>query len=105
MHKRTKAVAIPPKVKEEVEQRDNHCCIFCGSPNARGEAHFIARSQGGLGIAKNLITCCRTCHSQMDNGQATKLYREKAKAYLMSKYPDWNEEELIYHKWKGFEYQ
>lgn len=109
MHKRTKAVAIPSKVREEVEKRDSvngvPCCIFCGSPNARGEAHFIARSQGGLGVPKNLITTCRQCHSQLDNGQATKIYKMRAREYLQSKYPDWNEEELVYNKWKGFKYQ
>lgn len=100
-HKRTKAVAIPPKIRQEVEERDHHCCIFCGSTNARGEAHYINRSQGGLGIPKNLITVCPEHHRQMDNGQATKLYRQKAKEYLMSIYPDWNEKDLIYDKW-GF---
>lgn len=99
--KRTKACEIPPEVRAEVEERDNHCCIFCGSPNARGEAHYVNRSQGGLGVARNLLTVCRSCHRQMDNGQAMKIYRQKAKEYLMSKYPDWDEKDLVYDKWKG----
>ena len=105
MQKRTKATSIPPKVRQEVEDRDNHRCIFCSSPNCRGEAHFIRRSQGGLGIPKNLLTVCRKCHAQFDEGQAKELYRQKAKDYLMSKYPDWNEEDLVYNKWKNFKYQ
>lgn len=104
MHKKTKAVAIPTKVKKAVEERDNHCCIFCGSPNARGEAHVIGRAHNGLGIEKNLITVCRSCHSQMDSSQARSLYVAKAKEYLQSIYPDWNEEELIYSKWKGLKF-
>ena len=72
MHKRTKAVAIPPKVKKDVEERDNHECIFCHSSNARGEAHYINRSQGGLGIPQNLLTTCPYCHREMDNGLHTK---------------------------------
>ena len=104
-HRRTKATDIPPKVKKAVEQRDSidgrPCCIFCGSPEAKGEAHVIARSQGGLGIEKNLGTVCRECHRAMDNSQARNLYIAKAKDYLRSIYPGWDEKDLIYDKWKG----
>lgn len=95
--KRTKAVAISPQVRAKVEERDNYSCIFCGKPG-RGEAHFINRSQGGLGIEQNIVTVCRYCHSQMDNGQATKLYRAKAEAYLRAKYPEWDRSALVYKK-------
>lgn len=99
MHKRTKAVAITPKVREAVERRDNGLCIFCKRPG-RGEAHFIGRAQGGLGVEENILTVCRECHNQMDNGQATKLYRNKAEEYLRSKYPDWDKSKLVYDKWR-----
>lgn len=99
MHKRTKAVAITPAVRQAVEQRDNGQCIFCGRPG-RGEAHFINRSQGGLGVEENILTVCRECHNQMDNGQAIKLYRDKAEQYLKSKYPNWNKSQLVYDKWR-----
>lgn len=99
MHKRTKAVAITPKVREAVERRDNGLCIFCKRPG-RGEAHFIGRAQGGLGVEENILTVCRECHGQMDNGQATKLYRSKAEEYLRSKYPDWDKSKLVYDKWR-----
>lgn len=103
--RRTKATDIPPKVKKEVEERDNHRCIFCGSPNAKGEMHYIRRSQGGLGIPKNLLTGCRSCHSKFDEGKEKEVYRQIAKEYLKSIYPDWNEEDLVFNKWKGFKYQ
>lgn len=99
MHKRTKAVAITPKVREAVERRDNGLCIFCKRPG-RGEAHFIGRAQGGLGVEENILTVCRECHGQMDNGQATKLYRAKAEQYLKSIYPDWDKSKLVYDKWR-----
>ena len=99
MQRRTKAVAISPEVRAEVEERDNHCCIFCGRPG-RGEAHLINRSQGGLGIPENIVTVCRPCHHQMDNGQATKLYRAKAEEYLKSKYPEWDRSKLVFDKWR-----
>lgn len=97
MHKRTKAVAITPQVRQRVEERDNYCCIFCGRPG-RGEAHFIGRAQGGLGVEQNILTVCRECHFQLDNGQATKLYRQKAEAYLRAKYSDFDPSKLIYKK-------
>ena len=97
MHKRTKAVVISPKVRQAVEERDGGLCIFCGR-SGRGEAHLINRSQGGLGVEENIVTVCRECHFQMDNGQATKLYRAKAEAYLKSRYPEWDRSALIYKK-------
>ncbi|MBP5422474.1 MAG: HNH endonuclease [Paludibacteraceae bacterium] len=100
--KRTKACEIPPKVREEVERRDSvdghPCCIFCGSPDARGEGHFIKRSQGGLGIPKNLVTVCRDCHREMDDGDNRKYYMEVAENYLRDHYPDWNKNDLIFKK-------
>lgn len=99
--RRTKACEIKPEIRQKVEERDGHCCIFCGKPG-RGEAHFVARSHGGLGIEQNLITVCRWCHNQMDNGMARELYVRKAERYLREHYKDWNISDLVYHK--GFEY-
>lgn len=100
MHRRTKEVAIPSSVRQAVEDRDGHCCIFCGSPNARGEAHVINRSQGGLGVEQNLVTVCPKCHSQMDNGQASKLFKEKAQNYLKAFYKDYDPKDYVFDKWK-----
>lgn len=105
MNNRTKAVAIPQEVKKRVEERDNHCCIFCGSPNARGEAHVIGRAQGGLGIEENLITTCRYCHNMMDNSWARDTYVNKAKEYLKAIYPGWDEKKYIYDKWGGLKFK
>lgn len=95
--KRTKAVAITPKVRQAVEERDNYCCIFCGQ-RGRGEGHYISRAHGGLGVEENLITVCRKCHNEMDNGLLTQIYREKAEAYLRGIYPDWDRDKYIYKK-------
>lgn len=97
MNKRTKACAIPAKVKKAVEERDGHKCIFCGKPG-RGEAHVIPRSHGGLGVEQNLVTVCRPCHFNMDDTVSRELYLELAKQHLRHLYPDWNEESLVYKK-------
>lgn len=101
--KRTKACEIKPEVREAVERRDNHSCVFCGSPNARGEAHIIRRSQGGLGIEQNLLTVCRHCHHELDEGKYRALYMNRALNYMKEHYPDWNISDLVYKK--GFEYE
>ena len=97
-HARTKACAITPKVREEVERRDGGCCIFCGAPG-RGEAHVIGRAQGGLGVPENIVTVCRPCHGRMDNSQARKMYVNRAIEYLKGFYPNWDEHKYIFSKW------
>lgn len=98
--KRTIACSISPETRRMVEERDEHRCVFCGSSNCRGEAHYIRRSQGGLGIPENLLCVCRSCHYQFDEGQAKELYRAKAEEYLKSKYPEWDRSKLVYDKWR-----
>lgn len=72
-------------------------CIFCGRPG-RGEAHFISRAQGGLGIEENLLTVCRPCHDRLDNSTQRKEMLRVAEEYLRAKYPYWNKDMLIFEK-------
>lgn len=97
--KRSKATDIPKKTKEIVWERDNHCCIVCGSPYGMPNAHYISRAHGGLGIEQNIVTLCQTCHDRYDNGDKREEYGTWIRAYLKSKYPDWDEEKLYYQKW------
>lgn len=99
MHRQTKAVDIPPAVKETVWERDGHCCVLCGSPMAAPNAHYIARSHGGLGIDQNIVTLCLSCHDRYDNSADRMLIRAELRTYLKSKYPGWDETKLIYRKW------
>lgn len=99
--RRTKATDIPSTVKEIVYARDNGLCIWCGRPG-QPWCHFIARSQGGLGIPENIITGCNECHSAYDQTTQRDMYRQVAKDYLRSKYPDWDETKLVYDKWRFF---
>lgn len=95
---RTKALDIPAKVKDRVWERDNHCCILCGNPQAAPNAHFIARSHGGLGIEQNIVTLCAKCHRDYDQTADRQYLRTELRRYLSRKYPDWKEEDLIYRK-------
>ena len=102
MSKRSKACEISQKTKETVWIRDNRSCFICGKsvPKTCANAHYVKRSQGGLGIEQNIVTMCPYCHYEEDFGQNTKLYEEKMKNYLKSIYGDnWNIENLIYKKY------
>lgn len=97
MNRRTKALQIPPKVKEKVLSRDKWC-VWCGSPRGIPNAHYISRAHGGLGIAENILTLCPECHRRYDQTTERPKMREFFKEYLQSRYPDWDEEKLIYRK-------
>lgn len=101
--KRSKACDISPSVKSAVAERDSidgyPCCILCGNPQCAPNAHYIPRSQGGLGVPENIITLCSECHSTYDDSGERKAYRERIRAYLQSIYPEWDESKLTYRKY------
>ena len=98
---RTKATDIQQGVKQIVWERDNHQCIFCHKnvPMDNANAHFIKRSQGGLGIPENIVTLCSKCHYEEDFGKDSKVYEYSIENYLRNYYGEsWNKEKLIYKK-------
>ena len=99
---RAKATDIPAKVKNRVWERDEHRCINCGATyTAMPNAHRISRNKGGLGIEQNVVTLCRECHHNMDNGygEAKKKVTDKVTEYLAELYPEWTDEDVTYRKW------
>jgi 5-methylcytosine-specific restriction endonuclease McrA len=96
--KRSKACDISQAVKMKVWERDNQQCIICHSRTAMPNAHYIPRSQGGLGVEQNIVTLCQTCHHNYYQTDQRPIYKEYIKNYLKSKYADWSEENLIYKK-------
>ena len=86
-------------------------CLFCSldyepSPYAgtyMGYAHYIPRSDKGLGIRENGVLLCQFHHDLMDNGNKGKRQEmlDIIKKYLQANYPDWSEEKLRYNKWAG----
>ena len=102
MSKRSKACDITQSIKEIVWIRDSGKCIYCHKwvPVSCANAHFIKRSQGGLGIPQNIVTLCLECHYQEDFGQDTKLYEEYIENYLKDIYgANWDKSKLIYKKY------
>lgn len=107
MNKRTKALAIPREVKEAVYKRDKGVCVLCGSFMGEPVAHVVRRSQGGLGIERNIVTLCHQCHRAYDEGTNLWRFGKGATreslychlvAHLKGFYPDWNREDMIYRK-------
>ena len=106
MRKDTKARDFDRKAKEAISERDSingwPCCVYCGlaapAPLAWSNAHFIARSQLGLGIPKNGLTLCPECHRRYDQTLARNYMRDFFREYLKEKYADWNEDDLIYRQ-------
>lgn len=95
----TSMTRISPKVKEAVAIRDRETCVLCGGrgfPNA----HVVRRSQGGMGIEKNIVCLCYKCHKEFDEG--TREQKERAYvrivAHLKGFYPDWSKGDMIYKK-------
>lgn len=102
-HKQSKACDISKKVKDIVWQRDNQQCIFCGSYQAMPNMHYIPRSKGGLGIPENIGTGCIRCHHLLDNSEYRAEMLSVFKKHLASLYPNWEESNLIYNKWRAFQ--
>ena len=97
MSKRSKATAIPMKVKKIVYERDRGLCIFCGRPGDP-VAHVIPRSRGGLGVEQNIVTACWQCHQAMDNGTYGKAFVKDAIRYLEGVYGEFDREKVTYRK-------
>lgn len=53
---------MPPGLRDEVLERDNRRCRFCGGNRNLNAHHIDYRSQGGLHEAWNLIMLCDDCH-------------------------------------------
>jgi 5-methylcytosine-specific restriction endonuclease McrA len=101
--RRSKACDIPQAVKIRVWERDGGKCVVCDNDyNVMPNGHYVSRSKGGLGIEQNVVTLCtdltpNKCHSRYD-GLEHETIGPKIKAYLMKKYPGWDEEKLYYRK-------
>lgn len=111
--KQSRAREFSPLERQKIELRDRGKCIFCelGYRTSNGTwfgkkiksiMHYIPRSKNGLGIEQNGAVGCQYHHEMMDNGnkgnreEMLEIFQE----YLKSKYPDWNEKDLIYDKWR-----
>ena len=106
MRKDTKARDFDRAAKVAISERDSidgwPCCVNCGlaapAPLAWSNAHFIARSQMGIGVPENGLTLCPACHRRYDQTTERPVLREYFREYLKSKHEGWDESKLYYRK-------
>lgn len=99
MSKISNACDISPKVRQEVLERDNGCCIVCGSNYCIEIAHYISRARLGLGIPENLACLCHDCHFNYDNGNYHRQTQNAFETYLKAHYQNWDKDKLTYKKY------
>lgn len=55
--------AIPKRIREEVVQRDGHCCVYCGNTSGPFDIdHVLPWSRGGSNAVSNLAVSCSSCN-------------------------------------------
>ena len=101
-HSRTKACEISPDVKRIVYKRDGRC-LMCGSGVREENAccHLIPRSQGGMGVEKNILTLCQKCHREFDEGPDREYWTNWFNWYLTGIYGPIERSEVVYDKWEA----
>ena len=101
--KRSKACDIPKSVREKVWLRHSGQCLFCGE-RGTDYAHYISRSNGGLGIEENIVLLCRKCHFELDQTTKRKDLLQIVKRYLVVKYPLFKDGDRVYKKYDWSDY-
>lgn len=56
--------SIPVAVRQEIWERDNGCCVDCGSLHNVHFDHVVSVSRGGSDIAPNIELRCDSCRSR-----------------------------------------
>jgi 5-methylcytosine-specific restriction endonuclease McrA len=54
------------RVGSQIDARDGHSCVYCGSDGAGAHLHLdhlTPRSVGGADVASNLVVACRRCNT------------------------------------------
>ena len=62
-YKHARADVIPETIRWAVWNRDEFCCVHCGTSYNLTLDHIIPQKQGGKTEADNLQTLCRCCNS------------------------------------------
>lgn len=55
---------IPEKLRQQVFERDEFCCVECGSRKRLNADHIVPERHGGKAELDNLQTLCKPCNSE-----------------------------------------
>ena len=55
---------IPGNLRTQIYERDEYCCVKCGSRKSLAIDHIKPFSLGGENTLENLQTLCRSCNSR-----------------------------------------
>jgi hypothetical protein len=104
MSKVSNLCEFPADTRARIRRRDGGC-IFCQHFGSSGFpptqiAHYVARSHQGLGVEENGALVCAYHHQELDNGKNSEPLKWFFRSYLENQYKDWNEENMIYDKWR-----
>lgn len=105
--KMKKACEFTAEARALIKNRDRGC-IFCQmgydiTPDCGYGLqimHYIPRSHGGRGTERNGALGCLYHHDRLDNSDKRPEMIALFRKYLEEHYPDWNEKECIYTKWR-----
>lgn len=53
--------------RRRIHARDGGRCVVCGASDRLSVHHIRPSSVGGVGMDRNLVTLCRTCHDDLEN--------------------------------------
>lgn len=68
--------SIPPSVRDEIRERDDHSCVRCGTAEEDLEEdlelhHIVPLSQGGFNFRENYAMLCPDCHLDAHAGDTS----------------------------------
>ena len=69
---RAKNITRQPSIRNEVWNKTNGICWYCGIKMSKFDGtftvdHFISKADGGEDKIENLVPCCKSCNSSKRN--------------------------------------
>jgi 5-methylcytosine-specific restriction endonuclease McrA len=75
------------RVGRQIDARDGHACVYCGSDGAGAHLHLdhlTPKSVGGADVATNLVVACRRCNTARQAMGLSQWARYAATVYALT---------------------
>ena len=60
--------------RQQIRERWDHKCAYCGSKENLTIDHIVPQSKGGLDITKNVVCCCKSCNHDKSHNSWEEWY-------------------------------